>query len=81
MNVLSLKDRLKLINRVLKLALSKDTTYVNLLWKNSGSKIPTHTFYVEGTDPKEPFLEYIATVAGSSEDLEFLNKRAEFFLG
>ena len=80
MNVLSLKDRLKLINRVLKLALSKDTTYVNLLWKNSGSKIPTHTFYAEGTDPKEPFLEYIATVAGSSEDLESLNKRAEYFL-
>lgn len=80
MNVLSLKDRLKLINRVLKLALSKDTKYVNLLWKNSGSKIPTHTFYAEGIDPKEPFLEYIASVAGSSEDLESLNKRAEFFL-
>jgi len=80
MKVLSFKDRVKLVNRVLKLALSKDTSYVNLLWKNSGNKIPTHTFYAEGTNPKEPFLEYIATVAGSSEDLESLNKRAEFFL-
>ena len=80
MNVLSLKDRFRLIKRVLKLALKKDTKYVNLLWKDGGTTIPTHTFYAEGLDPKEPFLEYIATVAGSSTDLESLNKRAEYFL-
>lgn len=80
MRVLSIKDRLKLVYRVLNLALSKDTNYVNLLWKNSGTKTPTHTFYAEGIDPKEPFLEYIATVAGSSKTIEDLNTRAEFFL-
>lgn len=80
MKVLSIKDRVKLLFRVIKLIVAKDTQYVNLLWKNSGTKIPTHTFYVEGTDPKEPFLEYIATVAGSSKDLESLNKRVMYFL-
>ena len=80
MNVLSLKDRFKLVKRVLKLALKKDIEYVNLLWKDGGTTIPTHTFYAEGLEPKEPFLEYIATVAGSSTDLESLNKRAEYFL-
>ena len=80
MKVLSIKDRIKLLYRVLKLVLSKDTNYVNILWKNSGTKIPTHTFYAEGIDPKEPFLEYIATVAGNSKTIEDLNKRAEFFL-
>ena len=80
MSVLSFKDRFRLIKRVLKLALKKDIEYVNLLWKDGGTTIPTHTFYAEGLDPKEPFLEYIATVAGSSTDLDSLNKRAEYFL-
>lgn len=80
MRVLSIKDRIKLLYRVLKIVLSKDTNYVNILWKNSGNEIPTHTFYAEGLDPKEPFLEYIANVAGNSKTIEDLNKRAEFFL-
>ena len=80
MIALSLKDRFRLVKRVLKLALKKETKYVNLLWKDDGTTIPTHTFYADGLDPKEPFLEYIATVAGSSLDLESLNKRAEHFL-
>ena len=80
MMVLSIKDSIKLLYRVLKIVLSKDTNYVNILWKNSGNKIPTHTFYAEGIDPKEPFLEYISNVAGNSKTIGALNKRAEFFL-
>ena len=77
---LSLKDRYRLVKRVLKLALDKDSKYVNLLWQTPEGSEQTHTFYAEGTDPTEPFLTYMATVAGKSKTLEAMNERAQFYL-
>ena len=77
---LSLKDRYRLIKRVLKLALDKDSKYVNLLWQTPKGNEHTHTFYAEGTDPTAPFLTYMATVAGKSESLEDMNDRAHYYL-
>lgn len=77
---LSLKDRYRLIKRVLKLALNKDSEYLNMLWKNPKGDVLTHTFYPEGTDPTEPFIAYMAKVAGHSDTLESMNKRAEYYL-
>ena len=77
---LSLKDRYRLIKRVLKLALDKDSKYVNLLWQTPEGSEQTHTFYAEGTDPTEPFLTYMATVAGKSKTLEAMNDRAHYYL-
>lgn len=77
---LSLKDRYRLIKRVLKLALDKDSKYVNLLWQTPVGGEQTHTFYAEGTDPTEPFLTYMATVAGKSKTLEAMNDRAHYYL-
>lgn len=77
---LSLKDRYRLVKRVLKLALDKDSKYVNLLWQTPEGSEQTHTFYAEGTDPTEPFLTYMATVAGKSKTLEAMNDRAHYYL-
>lgn len=77
---LSLKDRYRLVKRVLKLALDKDSKYVNLLWQTPKGGEQTHTFYAEGTDPTEPFLTYMATVAGRSKTLEAMNDRAHYYL-
>ena len=77
---LSLKDRYRLVKRVLKLALDKDSKYVNLLWQTPKGAEQTHTFYAEGTDPTEPFLTYMATVAGKSKTLEAMNDRAHYYL-
>ena len=77
---LSFKDRYHLVKRVLKLALNKDSKYVNLLWQTPKGDEHTHTFYAEGTDPTAPFLTYMATVAGKSESLEDMNDRAHYYL-
>lgn len=77
---LSFKDRYRLVKRVLKLALDKDSKYVNLLWQTPKGGEQTHTFYAEGTDPTEPFLTYMATVAGKSKTLEAMNDRAHYYL-
>lgn len=77
---LSLKDRYRLIKRVLKLALDKDSKYVNLMWQTPEEDIHTHTFYVEGMKPVEPFLAYMASVAGKSKTLEAMNERAQYYL-
>lgn len=77
---LSFKDRYRLVKRVLKLALNKDSEYLNMLWKNPKGDVLTHTFYPEGTDPTEPFIVYMAKVAGHSDTLEAMNKRAQFYL-
>ena len=47
---LSFKDRYRLVKRVLKLALNKDSEYLNMLWKNPKGDVLTHTFYPEGTE-------------------------------
>lgn len=77
---LSFKDRYRLVKRVLKLALNKDSKYVNLLWQTPEGNEQVHTFYAEGTNPVEPFLTYMATVAGRSKTLEDMNDRAHYYL-
>lgn len=77
---LSLKDRYRLIKRVLKLALDKDSKYINLLWQTPEGDEQVHTFYAEGTSPIEPFLSYMASVAGKSKTLEAMNERAQYYL-
>lgn len=83
---LSIQDRLKAFCRVVKVLVSPKTQYLNLLWSveniNNEKKddILTHTFYQEGDDPTDPFLVYMARVAGQSQNLEDMNKRAEFYL-
>lgn len=77
---LSLKDRYRLIKRVLKLALDKDSKYVNLLWQTPEGNEQVHTFYAEGANPVEPLLTYMATVAGRSKTLEDMNDRAHCYL-
>lgn len=78
---LSIKDRLKAVSRVLKIALNPKTSYLNLFWvDNEKGNILTHTFYVEGQSTTEPFLIYMAKVAGDSENIEDLNQRLEFYI-
>lgn len=78
--VLSFKDRYRLLKRIIKMVFDKDLSYVNLLWIDNKGTHLTHTFYAEGTSPTDPFLSYMATVAGKSKDLEDVNKRAEYYL-
>lgn len=84
---LSLKDRFKALVRALKVLANPKTTYINLFWEEGKEsdlegKAPvyTHTFYEDGINPVEPLLLYMGNVAGSSNTIEDLNKRAEFFL-
>lgn len=83
---LSIKDRIKAFVRVVRILINPKTKYLNVLWSvdNPNNKkkddILTHTFYQEGDDPTDPFIIYMARVAGRSENLEDMNKRAEFFL-
>lgn len=88
---LSLKDRTKAFIRTIKVIFNPKTSYLNLLWvegdldnattdiKNK-DKILTHTFFETGKKSYEPFLVYMAQVAGQSNNLEELNQRAEFYL-
>lgn len=78
--VLSIKDRYRLLKRIIKMAFDKDLGYVNLLWIDNKGTHLTHTFYAKGTSPTDPFLTYMATVAGNSKDLKDVNKRAEYYL-
>lgn len=83
---LSVFARLKAFVRVVRVLVSPKTQYLNLLWsiENPNNKVKddilTHTFYQEGDDPTDPFLVYMARVAGRSKNLEDMNKRAEFYL-
>lgn len=78
--VLNLKDRYRLFKRIIKMVFDKDLGYVNLLWIDKKGTHLTHTFYAEGMQPTDPFLTYMATVAGHSKNLEDVNKRAEYYL-
>lgn len=78
--VLSFKDRYRLLKRLVKMLFDKDLSYLNLLWIDKKGTHLTHTFYAEGTSPTDPFLTYMATVAGKCKDLEDVNKRAEYYL-
>lgn len=77
---LSFKDRLIVLKRAIKLVLDKDTQYVNLLWVNPNESQSVHTIYAAGTDPIDPFLAYMAKVAGKSETLDDVNKRIHYYL-
>ncbi|OIH12068.1 hypothetical protein A7M79_00855 [Acinetobacter baumannii] len=78
---LSIKDRLKAVSRVLKIAINPKTSFLNLFWiDNERGDILTHTFYVDGQSPTKPFLVYMARVAGNSKNIEELNQHLEFYI-
>lgn len=80
MKILNLKDRLKLVHRALKLAVTRDITQVSFIWSDSAEDIQTHTFYADGRDPKQIILLYFSYVAGKSSNFEGLSERTRFLL-
>lgn len=80
LKILNLKDRLKLVHRALKVAVTRDITQVSFVWSDTAEDVQTHTFYADGRDPTQIILLYFSYVAGHSSDFEGLSKRTRFLL-
>lgn len=92
---LTLKDRIKAMIRMIKVAFDPKVDYINLMWQSECKVKPdnapiydedekkaifTHTFYMKDTKPVNTLLTYMAHVAAKSDNLEDLNHRSEFYL-
>ena len=80
MKKLSLKDRLTLLVRCIKLVAMSDNKHITLLWQKSECGICTHTFYVDGDNPTDALMLYFSYVAAKSDNIEQLNTRTAYFL-
>lgn len=76
---LSIKDRYRLVKRVLNLALTKDIPSVSLIWLEKGTTL-SHTFYAEGTDKLDPVVETFIKVCSEADSEDKMNRFASNWL-
>lgn len=73
--ILSLWDRIKVVGKVINMAVNPKTDYLMLVHKTHTDEIPTcKGNYAHGLKSSKLYLDYMAHMVAQAEDVEHLNK-------